>query len=137
MARSTFYEYMPPSNKKLANGGGVLIMGLPRSGTYSVMRAMKIWAMSRCSTISTCHSKRTKSEAADSAPCGVLALPEGAHVAPLLDEEEPSPNSVYSRRLRQPDEPGLPSRRGYKRLLHRRVDWHLLRRAGDTVAAGH
>jgi hypothetical protein len=42
MAPSTSYEDMRPSKKKLANGGGVLLMGLPRSGTYSVAHAMRM-----------------------------------------------------------------------------------------------
>ncbi|KAI9770986.1 MAG: hypothetical protein M1840_002690 [Geoglossum simile] len=42
MAPSTSCEYLPPSKKKLANGGGVLVMGLPRSGTYSVAHAMRM-----------------------------------------------------------------------------------------------
>ena len=32
----------PPCKKTLAEGGGVLIMGLPRSGTYSVAHAMRM-----------------------------------------------------------------------------------------------
>ncbi|KAK8115462.1 hypothetical protein PG984_011964 [Apiospora sp. TS-2023a] len=35
-------ELSPPSKRTLAEGGGVLIMGLPRSGTYSVSHAMRI-----------------------------------------------------------------------------------------------
>ncbi|KAI9151268.1 hypothetical protein HJFPF1_08467 [Paramyrothecium foliicola] len=33
---------LPQSKKTLAEGGGVLIMGLPRSGTYSVAHAMRV-----------------------------------------------------------------------------------------------
>ena len=33
---------MPPSKKMLADGGGILIIGLPHSGTYSVAHALKI-----------------------------------------------------------------------------------------------
>lgn len=42
MAPSTSYDDIPPSKKMLADGGGVLIMGLPRSGTYSVAHAIKM-----------------------------------------------------------------------------------------------
>ncbi|KAK9781089.1 putative Sulfotransferase domain-containing protein [Seiridium cardinale] len=42
MALITPKETMPPSKKTLADGGGVLILGLPRSGTYSVAHALKI-----------------------------------------------------------------------------------------------
>ena len=42
MSSNVFHEDTGRPKKKLADGGGVLIMGLPRSGTYSVAHAMKM-----------------------------------------------------------------------------------------------
>lgn len=42
MATKTNSDPPPPSKKTLANGGGVLILGLPRSGTYSVVHALRM-----------------------------------------------------------------------------------------------
>lgn len=42
LAAATISTKAPPSKQMLADGGGVLLLGLPRSGTYSMATAMRI-----------------------------------------------------------------------------------------------